>query len=87
MLLRVPYCCRPPNVVKTFKNAGVCLVLDRQDDEQPPVLLCVITPRTARCVLRPISDCLNGFSFEEEDESDDDLFIDAPEENDDWLEE
>jgi hypothetical protein len=43
----------PPNIIETFRNAGISLILDSEPDEQPRCLV-TVTPETARCILEPI---------------------------------
>lgn len=46
------------NIVSTFRNAGISLVLDcdeHRDSEDPPKCVCKVTPDTARCLLEPIT--------------------------------
>jgi hypothetical protein len=43
----------PPNIIETFRNAGISLILDSEPDEEPRCLV-TVTPETARCILEPI---------------------------------
>jgi hypothetical protein len=67
----------PPNVIMTFRNAGISIELDPDSLQNPeseiPRLICKVTPETARCLFKPIEipDEFQGLFVdgEEEDET------------------
>jgi hypothetical protein len=43
----------PPNIVATFRNAGISVTLDSSPDDEPRCVV-KVTPETARCVLESV---------------------------------
>jgi hypothetical protein len=59
----------PGNIVKTFRRAGICVVLD--DD----VLRCRVCPDRAQCLIAPISAALPEVPDDDEDDMEADLYV------------
>jgi hypothetical protein len=71
------------NIVSTFRNAGISLVLDcdeNRNSQDPPKCVCKVTPHTARCLLEPVIATFTiPQEYLDEEISDEDLILDDPE--------